>query len=72
MGNGRPDAEGESVARADRPTLVSEVGWLHFEPPMFVQAGESFWVQDRTLYVRSTDGEVRTVVARASRPTDPR
>lgn len=69
VSDGQPD-EPESVARADRLTLISEVGWLHFEPPMFVQAGECYWVEDRTLYVRSTDGEVRSVVARASRPTD--
>ncbi|HAP77910.1 MAG TPA: hypothetical protein DCR14_17730 [Acidimicrobiaceae bacterium] len=68
----QPDAEGESVTRADRLTLVSEVGWLYFEPPIFVQAGECFWVNDRTLYVRSTDREVRSVEARASRPTDRR
>ena len=70
--NFRPDAEGESVTRANRLTLVSEVGWLYFEPPMYVQAGECFWVDDRTLYVRSTDGAVRSVEARASRPTDRR
>lgn len=67
-----PQAEGESVTRADRLTLVSEVGWLYFDPPMFVHAGECFWVEDRTLYVRSTDGEVRSVEARAPRPTDGR
>jgi hypothetical protein len=70
--NGQGEAEGESVTRAERLTLVSEVGWLHFEPPMFVRAGECFWVEDRTLYVRSVDGEVRSVPARASRPTDAR
>jgi hypothetical protein len=70
--NLEPEAEGESVSRVDRLTLVSEVGWLHFEPPMFVQAGECFWVEDRTLYVRSTEGEVRSITARASGPTDRR
>lgn len=70
--NSRPDAEGEPVTRAERVTLVSEVGWLYFEPPMLVHTGECFWVEDRTLYVRSTDGEVRSVEARAPRPTDRR
>ena len=68
----QPDADGETVTQVDRLTLVSEVGWLNFEPPIFVQAGESFWVVDRTLYVLSIDGDVRSAEARASRPTDRR
>lgn len=56
----------------EKLTLISEIEWLHFEPPMFVHPGETFWVEDRTLHVRSADGEVRTVAARPSHPTDRR
>lgn len=55
---------------AERLTIISEIDWLYFEPPMLVQPGESFWVKDRTLHVRALDGVIRTVVARASRPDD--
>jgi hypothetical protein len=58
--------------RADKLTLISEIGWLYFEPPIFVQAGETFWVEDRTLHVRSLDGALRKVVARAPRADDRR
>ena len=57
---------------AERLTLISEIDWLHFEPPMFVQAGETFRVEERTLHVRSVDGAVRMVATRASRPDDRR
>jgi hypothetical protein len=57
---------------AEKLTLISEIDWLHFEPPVFVQPGEKFWVEGRTLHVRSLDGDVRTVVARALRADDRR
>lgn len=44
---------------AEGLTLISEIDWLYFEPPMFVEPGETFWVEDRTLHVRSVDGGVR-------------
>jgi hypothetical protein len=57
---------------AERLTIISEVEWLHFEPPMLVHPGEYYWVENRTLHVRSVDGQVRKVAARAPRPTDRR
>lgn len=57
---------------AEKLTLISEIDWLDFEPPVFVQPGETFWVADRTLHVRSVGGVVRRVVARAPRPDDRR
>ena len=57
---------------AERLTIISEIDWLHFEPPMLVQPGETFWVKERTLHVRGLDGAVRTVAARAHRSDDRR
>jgi hypothetical protein len=56
----------------ERLTLLENVHHLYFEPPLFLQVGEVFWVRDRTLYVRGVDGTVRTREARASRPDDMR
>jgi hypothetical protein len=56
----------------ERLTLISEIAWLYFEPPIFVQPGETFWVEDRTLHVRSLDGAIRKIVARSARPDDRR
>jgi hypothetical protein len=56
----------------ERLTLVSEVGWLHFEPAVVLRPGERFWVNDRTLHIRAVDGTVRHVPARPSRPGDAR
>lgn len=57
---------------AERMTLISQARWLYFEPPVWVQAGETFWVEDRTLHVEAKDGAVRQFHARASRPDDVR
>jgi len=57
---------------AERLTLISEIDWLYFEPPIFVQPGETFWVEDRTLHVRSLNGAIRKIVARSARPDDRR
>ncbi|HUR03017.1 MAG TPA: hypothetical protein VM347_10795 [Nonomuraea sp.] len=57
---------------AERLTLISEIDWLYFEPPIFVQPGETFWVEDRTLKIRTLDGAVRTITPRAPRPDDRR
>ncbi len=54
----------------DRPTLLENVYHLYFEPPLFLQPGETFWVQERTLYVRGVDRVVRSQEARPSKPTD--
>ena len=57
---------------AERLTLISEIDWLYFEPPIFVKTGETFWVEGRSLHVRALDGSVRKIDARASRPDDRR
>ena len=54
----------------ERLTLVENVHSLYFEPPLFLQPGEAFWVEGRTLYVLAVDGSVRSQTARSSRPTD--
>jgi hypothetical protein len=56
----------------ERLTLVSELDWMYFEPPVFLQPGETFWTEAHTLYIRSVDGDVRQVRARPSRPDDRR
>ncbi len=33
---------------AQRLTLISEIDLLHFHPPMLVQPGEAFWVDELT------------------------
>ena len=57
---------------ADRLTLISQIDWLYFEPAVFVQPGETFWIEDRTLHIRTDAGVVRRVTARESRPDDQR
>jgi len=54
----------------ERLTLVENVHSLYFEPPLFPQPGEAFWLEARTLYVRGVDGSVRSQPARPSRPDD--
>jgi hypothetical protein len=56
----------------DRLTLLENLHHLYFEPPLFLQAGETFWVEERTLCIRGTDGHIRHQEARRSRPTDMR
>lgn len=56
----------------ERLTLVSEVGCLNFDPPVFLQTGEVFWTWGRALLVRSPDGAVRQIQARPRRPDDRR
>lgn len=56
----------------ERLTLVSELGWLHFHPPVTLQPGEVFWKWGRTLRIRSLDGAVRQVQARPRSPSDRR
>ncbi|GEL99003.1 hypothetical protein [Cellulomonas terrae] len=58
--------------RVERLTLVSEIHHLHFEPPVFLRPGETFWVEGRTLHIRTPDLAVRQVTARPSRPDDAR
>ncbi len=57
---------------ADRLTLISQIDWLYFEPAVFVQPGETFWIEDRILHIRTDAGVVRRVTARESRPDDQR
>lgn len=45
----------------ERLTLVSHLGRLHLDPPVYLQAGETFWVEDGSLHVRGVDGAVRQV-----------
>lgn len=54
----------------ERLTMASVIGWLHFEAPVFLQPGEVFWVEGRTLHVRSPEGGVRLVEARPHRADD--
>ena len=56
----------------ERLTLLENVHHLYFEPPLFLQPGEAFWIEGRALYVRGVDGQVRSQTARPSRPTDVR
>lgn len=56
----------------ERLTLLENVHHLYFEPPLFLQTGESFWVEGRSLFVRGVNGQVRSQEARPSRPTDAR
>lgn len=56
----------------ERLTMASVIGWLHFEPPVFLQPGDVFWVEERTFHVRSPEGEVRLVEARPRRADDAR
>jgi hypothetical protein len=56
----------------EKLTLISEIDWLYFEPAIFIQPGETFWVEGRTLHVRALDGSVRRIAARAPRPDDRR
>lgn len=67
-----PDAElrrGEFV-RADRLTLVSRVGWLDLQEPIFIRVGERYRVDwdAQTVIVEGIDGAER---AHASKPSGP-
>ena len=57
---------------AGRLTVVSHLQWLNFDPPVFLQAGETYWIEGRTLHVRATDGDLREYPARPPRPDDAR
>ena len=56
----------------ERLTLLENVHSLYFEPPVFLQPGETFWTEGRTLHIRAADGSVRSFVARPTCPEDVR
>ncbi|MDQ3663886.1 MAG: hypothetical protein M3353_04410, partial [Actinomycetota bacterium] len=53
------------MATVERLTLVSDVvgefGPVHFDPAVFLSAGDAFWMDGFTLYIRAPDGAVRQV-----------
>lgn len=61
--------QGEFVT-ANRLTLVSRVGWLDLQEPIFIRVGERYRVEReaRTVIVERLDGPVRTYTSKPSGP----